>query len=144
MAETQTVAPPDLELFLTGYLRAVLGVECGNKEPEGWDGTTPLVVVRDDGGAKTGPVTFDRSVGVTVHAGTRQDTAPAMRLAQRAYAALTSPSIAFEKGSPVAAVVDDGCNGPYRVDDDHDASACYLTAEYSVVGDIQECETVLS
>lgn len=139
----QAAVPPDLELFLTGYLRAVLGVECGNKQPSGWDGSTPLVVVRDDGGAKTGAVTFDRSVGVTVYAGTRQDTAPALALARRAYAALTSPTIAWEKGSPVAAVVEEGCNGPYRVDDDHDASACYLTAEYSVVGEIQDFETVL-
>lgn len=143
MAASQTVSPPDIEQFLTRYLRAVLGVEVDNKEPDGWDGTTTLVVVRDDGGAKTGEVTFDRSVGVTVHAGTRQDTQPAMRLAQRAYAALTSPTIAWEKGSPVAAVIDDGCNGPYRVDDDHDASACYLTVEYSAVGDIQGTETVL-
>lgn len=143
MAASQTVAPPDLELFLTGYLRAVLGIECDNKQPDGWDGSTPLAVVRDDGGQKTGLVTFDRSVGVTVYAGTRQDTQPAMELARRAYAALTSPTIAWEKGSPIAAVVDEGCNGPYRIDDDHDASACYLTAEYSVVGEVKDSDIVL-
>lgn len=139
----QTVVPPDIELFLTGYLRAVLGVACDNKQPSGWDGRGELVVVRDDGGAKTGLVTFDRSVGVTVYAGTRQDTERAMTLAQRAFAALTCPTIVAEKGSPIAAVTDDGCNGPYRVNDDHDVSACYLTVEYSVVGDVIEMESVL-
>lgn len=130
------VTPPDLESFLCGYLRAVLGIECGNKQPAGWDGTTPLCVVRDDGGAKTGAVTFDRSVGVTVYAGTRQATFKASALARRAFAALTSTTIAFEDGSPIAAVISSGCNGPYRVDDDHDSSACYMTAEYSAVGSV--------
>lgn len=139
----QTVTPPDLESFLCGYLRAVLGIECGNKQPAGWDGSTALCVVRDDGGAKTGAVTFDRSVGVTVYAGTRQDTEPAMRLARRAYAALSSPTICFEKSSPIAAVDEGGFNGPYRIDEEHDKSACYMTAAYSVVGDVTEQSTVL-
>jgi hypothetical protein len=137
---SQLLTPPDLEAFLCGYLRAVLGCEVANRQPSGWDGTTNLVVVRDDGGAKTGPTTFDHSVGVTVYAGTRQDTKPAMDVARRAYAALTSPTVAWEKGSPIAAVADDGCNGPYRVEDDHDASACYLTVEYSVVGEVTDTE----
>lgn len=135
---SQLLVPPDIEAFLTSYLRAVLGVEVDNKQPDEWTGSSPLVVVRDDGGSKTGLTTFDRSVGVTAYAGSRQDTKPAMELAQRAYAALTCPTIAAEKGSPIAAVVDEGCNGPYRVGDDHDASACYLTVEYSVVGEIEE------
>lgn len=137
----QTISPPDLEAFLTGYLRAVLGIECDNKQPGEWDGSTRLCVVRDDGGAKTGLITFDRSVGVTVYAGTRQDAKPAMDIARRAYSALTCQTITAEKGSPIAAVIDDGCTGPYRIDDDHDASACYMTIEYSVVGEVQELAT---
>lgn len=136
-----TVMPPDIERFLTGYLRSVLGIECDNKEPSGWDGRTELCVVRDDGGQKTGLTTFDRSVGVTLYAGTRQDTERSMQLARRAFAALTSPSIPAEKGSPIAAVVDEGCNGPYRVDDEHDTSACYLTVEYSVCGEVLDIGT---
>lgn len=134
----QTVSPPDLEKFLCGYLSAVLSVEVGNREPSAYDGSAPLVVVRDDGGSKTGEVTFDRSVGVTVYAGNRQSTEESGRLARRAFAALTSPTIAFEKGSPIAAVADDGCNGPYRVTDEHDLTSSYMTVEYSVVGDIEE------
>lgn len=140
----QALVPPDLEAFLCSYLRAVLACEVANREPAQWDGATPLVVVRDDGGTKTGPTTLDRSIGVTVHAGTRQDTQPAMVLARRAYAALTSSTVAWEKGSPVAAVIDDGCTGPYRVDDAHDASACYLTVEYSVVGSVVDSKEVRS
>lgn len=132
----QMLLPPDLEAFLCGHLRSALGCEVANRQPAEWDGTTTLVVVRDDGGAKTGPTTLDRSVGVTVYAGTRQDTKPAMDIARRAFASLTDPSIAMGVGSPIAAVIDDGCLGPYRVEDAHDSSACYLTAEYSVVGDV--------
>lgn len=138
---TQAVAPPDLELFATGYLRSALGVECGNKHPDDWSApAAPLIVVRDDGGSKTGPVTFDRSMGVTVYAGARQDSKSSGDLARRAFAVLTSPAIVRADGSPIAAVVDDGCNGPYPTTDDHDASAHYLTVEYSVVGEIIETD----
>ena len=42
----QMVVPPDLELFLCGYLRAVLGsksinIEVGNRETSSYDGSTP-------------------------------------------------------------------------------------------------------
>lgn len=137
------VVPPDLEAFLVGYLRAVLGVEVDNKVPSGWDGTTRLVTVRDDGGPKTGPTTFDRSVGVTVYAGSRQDTSDASAIARRAFAALTSPTIAWEKGSPIASVEDDGCLGPYQTTDDQDSAACYMTVEYSVVGETESMDQVL-
>lgn len=133
---SQSVLPPDLEAFLTGYLRAVLGVEVDNKVPSGWGGTTTLVTVRDDSGPTTGPTTFDRSVGVTVYAGTRQDVGAASRVARRAFAALTSPTIAWEKGSPIATVIEGGCNGPYQATDDHDAAVSYMTVEYSAVGEI--------
>lgn len=132
----QMLVPPDLEAFLCGSLRAALDCEVANRQPAEWDGTTPLVVLRDDGGAKTGPTTLDRSVGVTVYAGTRQDTKPAMDIARKAFAVLTNSSIVMEARSPIAAVIDDGCLGPYRIEDAHDSSACYLTAEYSVVGDV--------
>lgn len=137
------VVPPDLEAFLVGYLRAVLGVEVDNKVPGGWDGTARLVTVRDDGGPKTGLTTFDRSVGVTVYAGSRQDPSDASAIARRAFAALTSPTIAWEKGSPIAAVEDDGCLGPYQTTDDHDSAAYYMTVEYSVVGETASMDQVL-
>lgn len=135
---SRSVLPPDLEAFLTGYLRAVLGVETDVKVPSGWDGTTTLVTVRDDGGPMTGPTTFDRSVGVTVYAGSRQDVSESRALARRAFAALTSPTIAWEKGSPIAAVIEGGCNGPYQATDDHDAAVSYMTVEYSAVGEIED------
>ena len=135
---SQSVLPPDIEKFLTGYLRTFLGVETDVKVPAGWDGATALVTVRDDGGPMTGPTTFDRSVGVTVYAGSRQDVSESRALARRAFAALTSPTIAWEKGSPVAAVIHDGCNGPYQTTDDHDVAVSYMTVEYSAVGEIED------
>ena len=68
-----SVIPPDLELFLTGWLRSnitdVAGLQVGNRIPDGYDGSYPLVVVRDDGGTQSADrVTFDRSIGVNVAA----------------------------------------------------------------------------
>ncbi|WEV68719.1 hypothetical protein OZX73_05355 [Bifidobacterium sp. ESL0775] len=132
-----TVLPPDLELYLTGYLRSRLpDIRAANKEPNNL--TTPLeqpvVIVRDDSGPKGSPVTFDRSIGVTVLAGSKTDDKPANDLARLIYAHLTDPDICIAEGSPIAAVVDEGCNGPYAVQDDHDYARRYMTIEYTVVG----------
>lgn len=134
----QIVTPPDLESFLCGLLRARLGVEVDVKQPAGWDASAPLVVVRDDGGPMTGERTYSRAVGVTVYAGTRQDVSGAGALARRAMAVLSSNLAVASPGSPVASVDLGGFNGPYRVTDGHDTSAWYLTASYSVVGEVGE------
>ena len=135
------VTPPDLELWLTGYLRSVLTaegfvVQVSNKEPTTLQLplTKPLVVIRDDSGAKLSQVSFDRSVGVSVLAGSRMNDRPANDLARAVVAILTDDSIVEAPGSPIAAVVWDGCNGPYAVTEDHDVARRYATVEYVTVG----------
>ena len=127
------VLPPDLELWLTAYLRDALAaegldVEVDSKEPT--DLTTPLerplVVVRDDSGGRTSRVSFSRQVGVSVLAGTRMNDSEARHLSRLVY------SIAA--GSPIAAVISSGCNGPYPVEDAQDVSRRYSTLSYRVVG----------
>ena len=115
-----SVIPPDLELFLTGWLRSnitdVAGLQVGNRIPDDYDGSYPLVVVRDDGGTQSADrVTFDRSIGVNVLGWTRNDTKPCRDLAARVYGVLTGEPgilIGFAEGSRICAVVSDGCNGP--------------------------------
>lgn len=133
------ILPPDMELWLTGYLRAALeadgeDVEVDAKEPD--ELTTPLerplIIVRDDSGARTEAITFDRQVGVSVLAGTRTDDREARRLARLVYAIATDTDVALAAGSPVAAVT--GANGPYAVAEDQDVSRRYFTVSYSVVG----------
>lgn len=136
------VTPPDLELFLTGWLRSQLAnegqnVRVGNKEPESTDLplTKPVVVIRDDSGPKGDLVTFDRSIGVSVYAGDhKQDTKPATDLARLVVAILTDWAIVDAPGSPIAAVTDDGWLGPYLVAEQLDCAKAYLTGEYVVVG----------
>ena len=143
------VLPPDVELFLTGYIRSQLtaaGVvaSVGNREPS-FGGTNPtkvplvkpIVVVRDDSGA-AGELraTFDRSIGVSVLAGAKSDVKPANDLARLVYAILTDPDIIEADGSPVAAIDYDGCNGPYAVTEEIDVARRYMTVEYTVVGSV--------
>ncbi|MFQ6859275.1 MAG: hypothetical protein ACLRO5_01355 [Collinsella sp.] len=131
------VIPPDCAGFASSFLRGALGVECDVKIPASWDGSTALVVVRDDGGPMHEPPVFDRTLGVTAYAGTRQDGTEAMRLAARAFAALTSTGAVLADGSPVASIVHEGCTGPYPVDDPaRDVSCSYLTVEWTAVGEI--------
>lgn len=137
-----SVIPPDLELFLTGWLRSnitdIPGLQVGNRIPDGYDGSYPLVVVRDDGGTQSANrVTFDRSIGVNVLGWTRNDTKPCRDLAARVYGVLTGEPgilIGFAEGSRICAVVSDGCNGPYPVGEDAAWCRYYMTVEYSTAG----------
>ncbi|MEE8738291.1 MAG: hypothetical protein SOI66_05205 [Bifidobacterium sp.] len=132
--------PPDLELWLTTWLRARLhDVRVTNKEPT--DLTMPLacplVVIRDDGGPQLDLRTFDRSIGVTILAGSKTSDKPANDLARLVYAHLTGPDIIADPTSPICDITDPGCNGPTAVTDDHDYARRYLTTEYTVTGSIQ-------
>ena len=136
------VVAPDLELWVTQYLRGVLverglSVQVSNKEPAnlGLPLTRPLVVVRDDSGVRLSQVTFDRSLGVSVLAGTRMNDRPANDLARLVQAVLTDDVIVGAEGSPVAAVQWSGCNGPYPVADELDVARRYSTVQYTIVGD---------
>jgi hypothetical protein len=130
-----------MELWTCTYLRTTLrtlghDTEVGNKEPATLKNplARPLIIVRDDSGARGSAVTFDRSLGVSVLAGTRQNDRPANDLARLVYAVLTDEDIALVEGSPIAAVVWDGCNGPYPVEEDHDVARRYMTIQYTAVG----------
>ena len=135
------VTAPDLELWLTGYVRGVLAAEgvtaqVSNKEPGDLvlPLAKPLVVIRDDSGVRLSHVTYDRSVGVSVLAGTRTNDKPAGDLARLVMAILTDDAIVEAVGSPVAAVDWDGCNGPYPVVEELDVARRYGTVQYTVVG----------
>lgn len=135
------VLPPDLEHWLCDHLRAeitdVPGLQVGSKRPETYGGSHPLIVIRDDGGSQTDRLAFDRSVGVTVTGWTRGNNAPCRQLARRVYAILTDDTIGLTPDSPIAAVDESGCNGPYPVTDDMDVARYYLTVEYLAVGEPQ-------
>lgn len=133
------VMPPDMEMWATTYLREklidVTGLQIDNKVPSDYRGGFPLVTIRDDSGAQTEIVTYERSLGVTIYMGTLQDVEGARNLARRVYALLTDPMIALE-ANPITAIDYDGCNGPYQITDSQHAASQYLTVAYSVVGEI--------
>ncbi len=135
------VTPPDLELWLTGYVRALASAEgktvtVSNKEPAALSLplAKPLIVLRDDSGNRGSVVTYDRSIGASVLAGTKQNDQPAGDLGRWLVAVLTDDAIVTTPGSPIARVVFDGCNGPYAVTDDLDVARRYSTVQYIVVG----------
>ncbi len=135
------VTAPDMELWLCAYLRSVLadeGVDAqvSNKEPDSLKLplSKPLVVIRDDSGTRQSAVTFDRSIGVSILAGTRQDDKASNDLARRIAGILSDDEIAMVPGSPIAAVDWDGCNGPYAVTETLNVARRYLTVQYTVVG----------
>ena len=135
------VLPPDIESVLTVYLRDTLralgyDVQVGNKEPG--DAlrlplTRPLIVVRDDGGAAGSWITFQRTVGVSVLAGTRLNDKPAKDLARLVYALLADDQLLAD-GSDIAAINLESCLGPTSVPDAIDVSRQYMSVEYIVMG----------
>ena len=133
------VLPPDLEAWLCAYLRGKLKPSYGKilvhiREPDDYDGSYPLVVVRDDGGSQSNRVLFDRSIGITVRYGSRTLPGDCRDLAAKIYGLLTDPEICSLDGSPIAAVEEDGCNGPYFVAEDANFARCYQTVEFSAIG----------
>ena len=133
------VLPPDLEAWLCAYLRGKLKPSYGKilvhiREPDDYDGSYPLVVVRDDGGSQSNRVLFDRSIGITVRYGSRTLPGDCRDLAAKIYGLLTDSEICSLDGSPIAAVEEDGCNGPYFVAEDANIARCYLTVEFSAIG----------
>lgn len=131
----------DLELWLTGWLRAQLAarpepvcadVKVDNKEPQpGATWPPKLVVVRYDGSSVEELHVDSASVGVTVHAGTKALPKDANDLA-RIVRALIRDSARVEPGNPVAAVT--GSAGPIPVADEGEKAVRYLTFELAVVG----------
>lgn len=133
------VQPPDVEAWLVPYLRSALvgeGVEVDNKEPAELRAplSRPLVVVRDDSGARASLGTFQHQVGISVLAGSRLNDGLARRLARVVYAVATDEAIALEPGSPIVSVVFEDCRGPYAVVEDHDVSRQYMTVGYVTAG----------
>lgn len=138
---TTTVTPPDMELFLTGYLRGCLRdrgmpIQVSNKEPDSLKLplSKPLIVVRDDGGLQESRISYQANIGVSVLAGTRKNDRPANDLARIVYAILTSPEIVSASDSPITVVDIEGCTRPIPVVEELDVSRRYMTLTYGAVG----------
>lgn len=133
------IIPPDVSLWLCDYLRRQLagepGLQVGIRIPDDYDGSHPLIVLRDDGGSQNNRVIFNHSYGVTVYKGASDNPKPCRDLAALAYAALTDDRIGYARGSPIAGVMEDGCNGIYPVAGDQPVCMYYMTVEYTAVPD---------
>lgn len=140
------VLPPDLEAWLTGYVRSLLPsaviptvpdvaeAKVSNKERDAGALPPVKIVIRDDGGPRTSLVTFQRSVGVSVLAGTRINDSPARDLARWLFAVLTDDSLPLLGGSGCPITDVSSANGPYPVDENQDRTRMYFTVEYAVAG----------
>ena len=135
------VAAPDLELWLTGYVRSLAiaegkTVDVSNREPVtlSLPLKKPLIVIRVDPGSRLSHVTFDLSVGASVLAGSKQNDKPARDLALWLASILHDDELPLVAGSPIASVEWSGCNLPAAVTDSLDVARQYLTAQYVVTG----------
>ncbi|OIU88659.1 hypothetical protein [Microbacterium sp. AR7-10] len=142
------VTPPDLEMWLTSYVRALaaaegINVSVSNKEPPTLSIplARPLIIIRDDSGPRLSHVTFDRSIGASVLAGTRLNDKPANDIARWLAGVLFDIDLPLGvdvpapiSAPPIAAVDVTGCNGPYAVPEQLDVARRYLTAQYVVAG----------
>lgn len=139
------VTPPDLELWLTGYVRSCAArdghdVSVSNKEPgdlgESLPLVRPLIVIRDDSGTRLDWTTYDRSIGTSLLGESKQNDQPIKDLARWLASILHDDALPLVDGSPIASVEWDGCNGPYAVFDELDVARQYLTAQYVVSGSL--------
>jgi hypothetical protein len=132
----------DLEAFLPGWYRAAFAeraeaycqdVQFDRVESDPTSGPFParLVVFRDDSGQVDPLITAERSVGVSVLAGTKEDPAEAKAIALMVLA--LAPRIpGLETGNPVTAFR--GAFGPYAVTENQPRARQYLTLTLAVAG----------
>lgn len=135
------VKPPDVEAWVTGYLRGELAglgrdAEVDVRQPDdaAFPLSRPLVVIRVDAGGKVTPVSFDVQLGVSVLAGSRQDDSLVRALANDVFAILSDRQVIFAPDSPVVSIDDESCMFPEAVDDELDVSRRYMTIAWNVVG----------
>ncbi|MFC4223569.1 hypothetical protein ACFOWY_06770 [Lysinibacter cavernae] len=128
-------------LWLTAYIRAEgvvagLDFEVGTREPAELQLPLPrpLIVIRDDGGSRKDWITFDRTIGASVLAGTRANERPANDLARWLASVLFDDALPLVQDCPIASVDWDGCNGPFDAAETLDVARRYLTAKYVVSG----------
>jgi hypothetical protein len=131
----------DLVEFLVTWYRAWLNARtepiCQNvtvtdKEPSG-PFTEKLLVIRDDGGPETSILTGERSVGLSVLAGTKDNPKHAMDLARFVHAARLQLPFT-DPANPVAALL--GSNGPYLVAESQPVARAYLTLDLAVAASL--------
>ena len=124
----------DLELFLCGWYRAALAARpeavCQNVTVGIRESNAPRqVIIRDDGGFETSPWTGERSVGISVLAGTKEQPQDAVDLARIVHA-LRSQIPSLVPGNPVTAVL--SSNGPYAVQEAQPLARRYLTLTLAI------------
>lgn len=132
------VVHDDLEMFLTSWYRTRIlarpepvcaGVQVDRVESEPLP--AKLIVIRDDGGPETSILTGERSVGVTILAGTKANPKDAKDLANIAYA-LRSQIPSGDPANPVAAVLDS--TSPVMVPEAQERARVYFTLTLAVAG----------
>lgn len=135
------VVGPDVELFLTRYVRSQLraegiDAEVSNKEPRDLRGplARPLIVIRDDSGPGKSQISSVCNVGISVLGGSPQDDHPVKDLARLVNSIVNDDAIVFAPGSPIAAVDPFSKTGPIVVDDPQNIARVYSTASFTVVG----------
>jgi hypothetical protein len=133
----------DLEQFLPGWYRNAFaelaeeycqGVQFDRVEPDAASGEpfpARLVVFRDDSGPSDLLGTGERSIGVSVLAGTKEDPTEAKQIALMVHA-LAPRLPAVEAGNPITALR--GRNGPYAVAENQPRARQYLTLTLAVAG----------
>lgn len=129
----------DLEMFLTGFIRAELAavgtalakdVFVSNQFPS--PARPKTVVVRDDSGPSTSVITREPTVGITVLAGSDPSQGKEATDLALLVQAVVSDCARAAPGNPVAAVLES--TGPYKVPDETGQPRRYMTFTLSVTG----------
>lgn len=131
------VLPPDVELFLTGFVRRELAarsdafcrdVFVSNEFAPASPPRKRQVVVRDDSGPDTSVITSEPAVGVTILAESKLVTNDLARMVKAIIRDCPGP----DPGNPIAAVV--ASTGPYVVPEESTSHRRYMTFTFSAVG----------
>lgn len=110
---------PDLELWLTHYLRDTLDypdLQIDIRKPEDYSGKYPLLTIRDDGGLQDEFTRFTHDIAINVYAGNKSNPQMCKRIANEAYARLTDFNALYTyPQSPILTVNKEDCTTPHAI-----------------------------
>ena len=133
--------PPDIELFLTTYLRDNLpnedNLQIDIKEPDNYNGTYPLITIRNDDGEKDEFNRYTFDIAINIQGWDRTNSKKCKDLANQVFALLTNiTKLLNQPHSPIITVNSENCTLPHPITTNPNRAHYYFVIALATVGEI--------
>lgn len=133
--------PPDIELFLTTYLRDNLpnedNLQIDIHEPDNYNGTYPLITIRNDDGEKDEFNRYTFDIAINIQGWDRTNSLKCKTLANKVFSLLMNrEKLLKQAGSPVLTINEDNSTLPHAITTNPNRAHYYFVIALATVGEI--------